>query len=369
MSTEYIVAGAGLTGCTIARMLAEAGHKVTVHEKADEPGGNCADVRENGYFIHKHGPHAFHTNSEDAWNFLGLYCTWVPYEHKVVAQVETRGIDGVLPLPVNLNTIKRGYRTAGAGKEAATDAIAAATRDQYTVRELMCDPNPKLKALGRWVWETFYVGYSEKQWGCRAESLPESVLARVPVRFTVDDRYSLDRHQAVPAAGYTGLTMTMLMHPNIDYRPHSEITGPTKNLIYTGSVDRLFEYQYGRLGYRYLKFETERPGAGPVQPCAQVNFPSQLVDYTRSVEWSHFYGRAKDGNATCITREFPCASGDIPYYPFGDAESVKRHEQYKKLAHKEGVILAGRLGTYKYLNMDNAVDEAMTLARGLLRHE
>jgi UDP-galactopyranose mutase len=368
MSTEYVVAGAGLTGCCIARMLAEAGHKVVVHEKQNEPGGNCADVREGNFYIHKHGPHAFHTNDEDAWHFLSLYCTWVPYEHRVVAQVEHRGIDGVLPLPVNLTTIRRGYRTGNDGMTAATEAIDLATRDQYTVRELMCDPNPKLKALGKWVWETFYVGYSEKQWGCRAESLPESVLARVPVRFTNDDRYSLDKYQGVPAAGFSGLCMTMLMHNNITFKPHSEITGPTANLIYTGSVDKLFGYQHGRLGYRYLKFETERPGDGPVQPCAQVNFPSQTVAYTRSIEWAHFYRHKWDG-PTVITREFPCSTGDIPYYPFGDAESCKRHERYKQLAHKEGVVLAGRLGTYAYMNMDQAVSSAMTLARGLLRHE
>jgi UDP-galactopyranose mutase len=345
-----VIAGAGLSGATAARILAEAGLDVQVFEKRPYVGGNCADCYDaHAILVHRHGPHAFHTGDKAVWAFVNRFAKWSNYRHKVMAVLG----DKVLPVPVNLITIESAY--------ANPHMIFHAAHGRYTVRQLMLHDDPEMRKLGHWVWQNFYVGYSAKQWGIDPKDLPEWIIDRVPVNFNREPYYHIDKWQGLPIGGYTAMVERMLDHPKIVLKLNEPVTLDSTHLIYTGSLDELFLYQHGALPYRSLKFEYEHHRTGPVQKCAQYNYPDVTTKFTRVVEYRHMTDEAGWRGPTTICREFPSDKGE-PYYPVAGEIAAQLHQQYSGMAEKSGVWCLGRLARYEYVNMNQAVKRAMEMA-------
>lgn len=344
-SFDYLIVGAGFAGSTCARALAEAGKRVLLVEQRNHIGGNAYDYYDDdGILVHKYGPHIFHTNSDAVFHFLTRFTEWRRYEHRVLTCWE----DKKLPMPINRATL----RAFGGDLEAAKAALV--------------------------------YPYTRKQWGCAPEDLDPSVLARIQPRDSEDDRYFLDRYQVIPQHGYTRLFERMLAHRNISillqtsYRDvlsrfdayfrslialeHEE---DCAQVIYTGPIDEFFDYRLGKLPYRSARFDLETTRSTYLlQPVAVLNRPSADVPCTRVTEFRHLTGQVHEKTVRCT--ETPCAEGE-PYWPIPTAANLALAKQYKALAEEtSGVHFCGRLGSYQYLNMDQAVAQALTLSARLL---
>lgn len=358
---DWVVVGAGFAGAVMAeRLAAGSGYNVLVVDRRPHIAGNAFDERnEVGQLYHKYGPHIFHTNSADVFEYLSRFTKWRKYEHRVLASV-----DGVLvPIPINRTTINTLY-----GLDLRTDAEAegwlAARAEPVAVIETSEDV--VVSAIGRELYEKFFRGYTRKQWGLDPSELDKSVTARVPTRTNVDDRYFTDKYQAIPADGYTKMFENMLDHPKIDV-----ITGVDfaeirdayayDRLVYTGPVDEYFGFCYGALPYRSLRFDHAVIEQENYQPVATVNYPDENTPYTRITEYKHFTGDT--GAVTSITTEYPAAEGD-PYYPIPREENQRLYKRYEALAQMEqNTLFVGRLATYKYYNMDQVVGQALATWR------
>lgn len=346
----YVV-GAGFSGATVARVLAEAGKRVTVLEKRDHIGGNAYDCWEHGGLVHQYGPHLFHTNSQRIVDFLGQFTDWTPYEHKVVAYFNGRHY----PMPINLNTVNRFY-----GGRASADAWALDLL--YRVR-IPCE-HPRnseeaaLAAVGPDLTDAFLRGYSLKHWGMDLSELAPSVIGRIPFRADRDNRYFRDKFQALPKGGYTALFERMLDHPNIEVKlntrwsrrraPHGQGT------VYTGPVDEFFQYNRGPLPYRSVRFHF----TDTALPYAQVNYPHNY-GYTRAVD----YGLITGGRQTVYEHPY---SGGEPMYPVPTIANELLYQKYKQETTYTDVVFVGRLAEYRYYNMDQAVGAALTAAKKIL---
>ncbi len=358
---DWVVVGAGFAGSVMAeRLAAGSGYNVLVVDRRPHIAGNAFDERNAvGQLYHKYGPHIFHTNSADVFEYLSRFTKWHKYEHRVLAQV-----DGVLvPIPINRTTINTLY-----GLELATDAEAEAwlAARAEPVETIETSEDVVVSAIGRELYEKFFRGYTRKQWGLDPSELDKSVTARVPTRTNVDDRYFTDKFQAIPADGYTKMFENMLDHPKIDV-----ITGidfadirdsySFDRLVYTGPVDEYFGFCYGALPYRSLRFEHAVVEQEQYQPVATVNYPDEQTPYTRITEYKHFTGDM--GAVTSITTEYPAAEGD-PYYPIPRPENQILYKRYEALASAEAhTLFVGRLATYKYYNMDQVVGQALATWR------
>ena len=357
-----LVVGAGFSGATLARECAEAGLKVTVIEARNDVGGHCATKidPETGVMIHCHGPHIFHTADLATWAFIRRFGAFMPYRHRVDASLRGQ----VFPLPITLATINQ-FFGHNFTSEAARRFIAA-----------QCIPisNPQnfeeaaLSQIGPALYQAFFKPYTEKQWGRPAHALPASVFARLPVRFTMRADYFNHPIQAIPAEGYSAVVAAMLAHPNIALHLGQSVTaqdsGGFDHVFWTGPIDAYFKHQHGHLAYRSLRFEHERL-PDPAQALAVMNYPAPDVPWTRITEHRHFAPeRAVRGSV--ITREYPFEAGpnDTPYYPVRLAREKAQLGRYIAAAlGQHGVSFAGRLGTYRYLDMDVAIREARSLAR------
>lgn len=365
-----LIVGAGLTGATIARRLAEASQAtVTVREARDHVGGNVHDpVLPSGLRVHAHGPHAFHTNSQNVFDFLSRFTAWRPYEHHVQAN-----LDGLhVPVPCNYGTIRA---LMGQHAEAVIRDLRGRYRDNEHVPMLRLreSNNPIDRRVGDMAYEALFYGYTVKQWDQTPEQLGPSVTGRVPVRMGEDNRYFLDQYQAVPQPGYTEMVTAMLAHEKITTHTSAPVTAQDfadyDHVVYTGPIDMLCGYEFGPLPYRSLRFEFDEHGADFVQPVAQVNYTTSQA-YTRITEFKHMTGQAHPHTATA--REYPQAHApgvNDPYYPIPKANEREMHARYE--AHVSatfpGVTLAGRLADYKYYNMDQAVARGLSVARSLLK--
>jgi UDP-galactopyranose mutase len=359
MRVDVLVVGAGFSGATAARLLAEAGWRVHLIDRRPHVGGNAWDTHDRwGVRIHPYGPHAFHTDAERIVAFLSRFTDWTPYEHRVLASV-----DGMLvPVPVNRTTINRLY-----GLALADDAEVAAFLDR--VREKRqperTSEDVVLNRVGRDLGDRLFRGYTRKQWGLELADLAPLVLRRIPVRTGDDDRYFTDRHQAQPAEGFARMFERMLEHPGIsvalgcDYDDCRD-TVAHRHLVYTGAIDAYFDRCYGPLPYRSLRFEFEHfADRDRFQPVGSVNYPNEHA-WTRISEFRHFTRQAHSG--TTIAREYPAALGD-PFYPIPRPENEALYQRYRELADARGdVTFVGRLAQYRYYNMDQAVGAAMTAA-------
>jgi UDP-galactopyranose mutase len=356
---DYLIVGAGFAGSVLAERLANnAGKKVLVCDVRPHIAGNAYDhYNDDGLLIHKYGPHIFHTNSRDVFDYLSLFTEWRPYQHRVRAMVDGQ----LVPMPINLDTINQlyGLNLTAFEVDAFLQSVAE-PRDQILTSE-----DVVISKVGRELYEKFFRGYTRKQWGLDPSELDASVTARVPTRTNRDDRYFTDTYQAMPLHGYTRMFERMLDHPNIkimlntDYREIEKII-PYKEMVYTGPVDTFFDYCYGKLPYRSLEFKHETHNTSQFQTAPVVNFPNDYA-YTRVTEFKYLTGQ--EHPKTSIVYEYPQADGD-PYYPVPRPENGVLYQQYKALADATaGVHFVGRLATYKYYNMDQVVAQALTLFR------
>jgi UDP-galactopyranose mutase len=353
---DYLIVGAGFAGSVLAERLANgSGKKVLICDKRSHIGGNAYDFYNNdGILIHKYGPHIFHTNSADVFDYLSRFTEWREYQHRVLANV-----DGMLvPIPINLDTINKLYGLNLSAHEVQDffDKVREKREPVKTSEDVV------INAVGKELYEKFFRNYTRKQWDLDPSELDASVTARVPTRTNRDDRYFTDTFQAMPKHGYTKMFEKMLDSPNIkimlncDYR---EIVQefPFREMIYTGPVDAFFEYCYGKLPYRSLEFKHETHDMEVFQLAPVVNYPNEQP-YTRITEFKYLTGQTH--KKTGIVYEYPRAEGD-PYYPIPRNENAELYLKYKTLADLEtDVHFVGRLATYKYYNMDQIVAQALT---------
>ncbi|SES39155.1 UDP-galactopyranose mutase [Tranquillimonas rosea] len=363
---KLLMVGAGLSGAVIARRLAEAGHRATVIDARPHIAGNCHTERdpETGVLVHVYGPHIFHTDDAEVWDYVTRFETFRPYKNRV----KTTARGEVFSLPINLHTINQFYRKTLRPDEAR--AFIAAQADT-SITDPQSFEEQALRFVGPDLYEAFFKGYTEKQWGCHPSALPASILKRLPVRFNYDDNYFFHRFQGMPETGYTAMVARILDHPNIDVHldtPYAPgMADRYGHVFWSGPLDGYFGYDLGRLGYRTLDFErfTE---TGDWQGCAVMNYGDPEVPYTRITEHKHF-APWEDHAGTVCYREFSraCGPDDIPYYPIRLVEEKALLSDYAaRAAGEEGVTFVGRLGTYRYLDMDVTIREALDTARAFL---
>ena len=356
---DWLVVGAGFAGSVLAERLAsQRDESVLVIDRRPHIGGNAYDRYDDaGLLIHQYGPHIFHTNAEPIFAYLSQFTGWRFYEHRVLASVDGQ----LLPIPINLDTVNRLYGLSLTSDE--LEAFFAARAEP--VAEIRTSEDVVVSRVGRDLYEKFFRGYTRKQWGLDPSQLDKSVTARVPTRTDRDDRYFTDRFQFMPAGGYTRMFQRMLSHPNIklllqaDYREIRNAI-PFRRLVYTGPIDEFFDFRFGKLPYRSLRFEHVTLDEAWHQPVGVVNYPQDQA-YTRVTEYKHLTGQ--EHPRTSLTYEFPQADGD-PYYPVPRAENQELYRRYQRLADAlPDVVFVGRLATYRYYNMDQVVGQALATFR------
>lgn len=359
---KFGIAGAGFSGAVLARELAEAGHSAVVYDSRDHIAGNCHTERDpdTGIMIHHYGPHIFHTGNERVWDYVNGFGTMQPYNHRVRSTVGGR----VYLLPVNLLTINQLFGTTLNPAE-AKEFIAEQADD--SIDEPRNFEEQALKMMGRRLYEAFFEGYTRKQWGLPPTQIPASVLKRLPLRFNYDDSYFNHPYQAIPRDGYTAIVANILDHPSIEVRLSTPYTPAEHDdydhSIWTGPLDAWFDYRHGRLGYRTLDFEEIR-AEGDFQGCSVMNYGDLDVPFTRISEHKHF-APWEEHEGTVAFREFSrlAEEDDIPYYPIRLADDRTLLDQYLQAAAEEPrVTFAGRLGTYRYMDMDVTIAEALSAA-------
>ena len=362
-SHDVLVVGAGFAGAVLAeRLAAGSGQRVLLVDRRPHVGGNAYDhVDGAGILVHKYGPHIFHTNSADVVTYLSRFTTWRPYEHRVLASVG----DKLLPVPINRTTLNGLYGAGLSDDEAAAAFLRDAAERVTAIRTA---EDAVVSQIGRDLYETFFRGYTRKQWGLDPSELDRSVTQRIPVRVGTDDRYFADTFQAMPAEGYTRMFERMLDHPLIEVELGAEYDDVRSDVVadhtvFTGPVDEFFDYRFGALPYRSLEFRTQTLEQRRFQPVGVVNYPSETVPYTRITEYKHLTGQVSP--RTSITYEIPSATGD-PYYPIPRPDNQALYKRYEELARNcPDVSFVGRLATYRYYNMDQVVGQALATYRRL----
>ena len=355
---DFLIVGAGYAGAVCAEQLAgRFNKKVLICDRRNHIAGNAFDhYNEHGILVHKYGPHIFHTNSADVFEYLSRFTEWRQFEHRVLASVDGK----LIPVPINLDTVNMLY-----GLNLSSDDLEKWFEARAEKREqIRTSEDVVVGRVGRELYEKMFRGYTRKQWGLDPSQLDSSVIARIPIRTNRDDRYFTDTYQAMPKHGYTRMFENMLDHPNIkimlnaDYRDVMREFS-YREMIYTGPVDEFFDFRFGKLPYRSLEFRHETYDRERFQVAPVVNYPNESVPYTRITEFKWLTGQQHP--RTSVVYEFPRAEGD-PYYPVPRPENQMLYKQYQSLADAvEGVYFAGRLATYKYYNMDQVVAQALTL--------
>ena len=356
---DWLIVGAGFAGATLAeRIASQRNEKVLVVDRRPHIGGNAYDrYNDDGLLIHEYGPHIFHTNSAAIFDHLSQFTEWRPYEHRVLGVVDGKEV----PIPINLDTVNKLYDLNLTSEELPAWFAARAEK----VDPIRTSEDVVVSVVGRELYEKFFQGYTRKQWGMDPSELDKSVTARVPTRTNRDDRYFTDEFQAMPKHGYTRMFAKMLDHPNIsvmtqtDFRDiQNEVS--YKRLIFTGPVDEYFDFRFGKLPYRSLRFRHETHDVAQFLPTGTVNYP-QTEAYTRVSEYKWMTGQVHP--KTAITYEYPSAEGD-PYYPIPRPENAELYKKYEKLAMSTpNVWFVGRLATYRYYNMDQVTGQALATFR------
>lgn len=355
---DFLIVGAGFAGSVLAERLAKVANKrVLICDKRNHIGGNAYDhYNEAGILVHKYGPHIFHTNSREIFEYLSNFTEWRQYEHHVLASVDGQ----LVPIPVSLETINTIYNmNLNSGQMTQFLESVAEKRD-----EIRSSEDVVVAKVGRELYEKLFRNYTRKQWGLDPSELEAAVTARLPVRTSRDTRYFTDTYQAMPLYGFTRMFENMLDHPNItialnvDYRDLQDEVAH-RHMIYTGPIDDFFDYRYGKLPYRSLRFKHETHDREWFQPNAVVNYPNEHL-YTRITEFKYLTGQKH--LKTSIVYEYPQADGD-PYYPVPQPQNQELYRQYKALAETEAhdVHFVGRLATYKYYNMDQVTGQALSV--------
>ncbi|WP_417806473.1 UDP-galactopyranose mutase [Thioclava sp.] len=363
---NILLVGAGLSGAVIGRKLAEAGHSVTIVDSRPHIAGNCHTERDaqTGVMVHIYGPHIFHTDDEAVWDYVNSFETFMPYKNCV----KTTSGGQVFSLPINLHTINQFYN-----RTMRPDEARAFIEDQAdtSIAEPQNFEEQAMRFVGGALYEAFFKGYTIKQWGVSPTELPAAILKRLPVRFNYDDNYFFHRFQGMPENGYTEMVARILDHPaitvHLNTRFTREMVGDYDHVFYSGPLDGYFDYELGRLGYRTLDFE-RFTYEGDYQGCAVMNYGEEAVPFTRITEHKHFSPWENHEGSVCY-REFSraCEPDDIPYYPIRQVKEKALLAEYVALAEQtSGVTFVGRLGTYRYLDMDVTIREALDTADAFL---
>jgi UDP-galactopyranose mutase len=358
---DYLIVGAGFAGSVLAERLANGmGKRILIVDKRPHIGGNAYDrYDDHGVLVHPYGPHIFHTNSEDIFQYLSRFTAWRPYQHRVLASVDGQ----LVPMPINLDTINKlyGLNLTSFEVEKFFESVAEKKEQVRTSEDVV------VSKVGRELYNKFFRGYTRKQWDLDPSELDASVTARVPTRTNRDDRYFGDKYQAMPLHGYTRMFERMLDHPNIkvmtntDYREIVDVV-PWTHMIYTGPIDVFFDCKYGKLPYRSLRFEHVNVPQEQFQPVGTVNYPNDY-GYTRISEFKHITGQKHP--TTSVVYEYPCAEGD-PYYPVPQPQNAELYKRYEAEAEvTPNVTFVGRLATYRYYNMDQVVGQALATFKRL----
>ena len=365
MTAPIVIVGAGFSGAVVARELAEAGIASTVLDQRTHVAGNAHTERDpNGVMVHVYGPHIFHTGEARVWEYVNRWGEMVPYNHRVKATVG----GSVYSLPVNLLTINQFFGATMSPAEA--ESFIRGKADD-SIGTPVTFEDQALKFVGRELYEAFFRGYTQKQWGLAPTELPASILARLPVRFSYEDSYFNHPWQAIPRDGYTPIVERILDHPLIEVRlgvtvSPADLAG-AEHVFWSGPIDEWFGHEHGRLGYRTLDFEAEH-ATGDFQGCPVMNYCDPDVPYTRITEHKHFAPwESHDG--TVVYREYSrlAGEGDIPYYPIRLVREKEQLLKYVGAARAaSGVTFLGRLGTYRYLDMDVTIKEALEVADAYL---
>ena len=363
---SYLCVGAGFSGAVIARELAEKGHTVHVIDERSHIAGNCHTERDEktGIQIHRYGPHIFHTDDQQVWDYINRFTVMMPYVNRVKATYKGK----VYSLPINLHTINQFFGTCMSPAE-AKDFIA--NLGDKSITDPQTFEEQALAFLGNDLYQAFFRGYTLKQWGVDPVELPASILARLPVRFNYDDSYFNHPYQAIPRDGYTPIVANILDHPGITVtlgvvKSRADLAG-ADHVVWSGPIDAYFGFEHGRLGYRTLDFERQVHD-GDFQGCAVMNYGDPDVPYTRITEHKHF-APWETHQKTVTYHEYSRLAdpNDVPYYPI---RLVKEKGQLQQYVHEVGklsnITFVGRLGTYRYLDMDVTIHEALGAVRALL---
>lgn len=377
---DTLIIGCGFAGAVVARVLAERGEKIKIIEKRNHIGGNCYDeYDEYGVLVHKYGPHIFHTNNKEVYDFLSRFTKWYDYQHEVVGNVYGK----IIPIPFNLNTLKIVFGEEK-GEKLKQELISTYGENaRVPILELQKSSSVGIQEVANYVYENIFLKYTMKQWNQKPEEVDQSVTARVPVLISYDNRYFQDQYQGMPLDGYTKLFERMLDHENItvelnqdakdvvsfDFKQHKifycgeEMTG---KVIFTGAIDEFFDNCLGQLPYRSLRFDFEHYPCAHYQSHGVVNY-TVSEDYTRITEFKYLTGQVIEG--TTIIKEYPEVYHDhsqVPYYAILNPENIAIHQKYVDLVKPfSQFYLLGRLAQYKYYNIDGIVEEALSLTKQL----
>lgn len=361
---DYLVVGAGLFGATFAYEAAKRGKRVKVIEKRDHIAGNIYTKEIDGIQVHQYGAHIFHTSNKKVWDYVNQFAEFNRYTNSPVANYKGE----MYNLPFNMNTFSQMW-----GIRTPAEAIAKINeqRQEMAGKEPQNLEEQAISLIGRDIYEKLIKGYTEKQWGQKATELPAFIIRRLPVRLVYDNNYFNDTYQGIPVGGYTQIVEKMLDSDLIDvetgvdfFDKKDEYLKNYPKIVFTGMIDQFFDYQLGELQYRSLRFETEEKNVGNYQGNAVINYTDAETPYTRIIEHKHFEFGKGDKDKTVITREYPADwhRGDEPYYPINNQRNNELYKQYAKLASEQAnnVIFGGRLGQYRYYNMDQVLHAALT---------
>ena len=361
---DYLVVGAGLFGATFAYEAAKRGKRVKVIEKRDHIAGNIYTKEIDGIQVHQYGAHIFHTSNKEVWDYVNRFAEFNRYTNSPVANYKGQ----MYNLPFNMNTFSQMW-----GVRTPAEAMAKINeqRQEMAGKEPQNLEEQAISLIGRDIYEKLIKGYTEKQWGQKATELPAFIIRRLPVRLVYDNNYFNDTYQGIPVGGYTQIVEKMLDSDLIDvetgvdfFDKKDEYLKNYPKIVFTGMIDQFFDYQLGELQYRSLHFETEEKNVGNYQGNAVINYTDAETPYTRIIEHKHFEFGKGDKDKTVITREYPADwhRGDEPYYPINNQRNNELYKQYAKLASEKAnnVIFGGRLGQYRYYNMDQVLHAALT---------
>lgn len=361
---DYLVVGAGLFGATFAYEAAKRGKRIKVIEKRDHIAGNIYTKEVDGIQVHQYGAHIFHTSNKEVWDYVNQFAEFNRYTNSPVANYKGE----MYNLPFNMNTFSQMW-----GVRTPAEAMAKINeqRQEMAGKEPQNLEEQAISLIGRDIYEKIIKGYTEKQWGQKATELPAFIIRRLPVRLVYDNNYFNDTYQGIPVGGYTQIVEKMLDSDLIDvetgvdfFDKKNEYLKDYPKIVFTGMIDQFFDYQLGELQYRSLRFETEEKNIGNYQGNAVINYTDAETPYTRIIEHKHFEFGKGDKDKTVITREYPADwhRGDEPYYPINNQRNNELYKQYAKLASEEAnnVIFGGRLGQYRYYNMDQVLHAALT---------
>lgn len=381
---KYIVIGCGISGVTAARVLAEAGHEIEILERRSHIAGNVYDYEDDyGIVVHEYGPHIFHTSNEEVWKFVNRFESWRPYKLVCGAVINGR----YTPTAFNFRTIDTFYEPGEADRLKQKLLAAYPGRESASVVEVLENPDPDIRGYAEFLFRNDYAPYTAKQWGISPSEIDPSVLKRVPLRFSYDESYFTDTHEAMPAHSYSKMAENMLDHPNIICRLGTDagslieikegriyIKGcgdKSIRVIFTGALDELFNFQYGRLPYRSLRFEWKHEDIDSFQEAPVVAYP-QEPGYTRITEYKKLSCQEIKGTSYAVEYPLPYKDGGQiePYYPVLTESSQLQYDKYRMLANGiENLICCGRLADFKYYNMDQAIHMALSVAKKITERQ